>query len=579
METLPYVVVALGASFLAVVAATYFALHHHEASNRVTILILLGSVVWLLMSALLVSSNNLLTKLVFLKAQFVGVFIIPATWLILTMQLSGYERWIKRSNLAMLSVVPTITLLLIFTNESHHLIWSNLSLNAVNPFLPLNETRGVGYWLLIVGYCYVVQAFALAVFVRRVVAPHGLYRGQTVPVIFACCVPWSLGALWFLNPTIFLYIDPMPLALTVATSILVWRLAYLPGADIVPVAHELILDSMDEAVVILDSQNRIVELNPAAQQLVGHSLQDALGQPAETVWAEWTAVKKELESETERFREVSFGVRERKRIYDVESSYLRGIVSKTPSTLIVLRDITERKLMDEKLRETERMAAIGETAAMVGHDLRNPLQGIAGALYILKQKWGETADTETLEMLEMIKGALEHADKIVKDLLDYSREIHVELTETTPRAITEAALLQVSIPGNVAIKNLTRDTPALRIDEAKMQRVFINLIANAIDAMPKGGELTIQSELSDRFVEIKFTDTGEGISEKVMQNLWKPLKTTKPKGIGLGLVICKSIVEAHGGSIQVDSHESKGSAFTIKLPITQNATLLAKTTS
>jgi PAS domain S-box-containing protein len=264
---------------------------------------------------------------------------------------------------------------------------------------------------------------------------------------------------------------------------------------------------------------------------------------------------------------------------EVYTEFVRDNAGNPIGFVAISRDLTEQYRYEDRLRISERMAAIGETAAMVAHDLRNPLQGIAGALYILKQKWGETADTETLEMLELIKGALEHAEKIVKDLLDCSREIHLELTETTPRAIADAALLQVSIPGNVAIKNLTQDTPALRIDEAKMQRVFINLIVNAIDAMPKGGELAIQSELSDRFIEIKFVDTGEGISEKVMQNLWKPLKTTKPKGIGLGLVICKGIVEAHGGSIKVESGEGKGSAFTIRLSTTQNATLPAEATS
>jgi PAS domain S-box-containing protein len=255
---------------------------------------------------------------------------------------------------------------------------------------------------------------------------------------------------------------------------------------------------------------------------------------------------------------------------EVYTEFVRDTVGNPSGFVAISRDLTEQYQYEDRLRKSERMAAIGETAAIVGHDLRNPLQGITGALYVLKQKWARTADDETLQMLELIEGALEYADKIVKELLDYSREIHLELTESTPRAVTDAALLQVTIPENVAIKNLTRDTPTLQIDEAKMQRVFINLLANAIDAMPNGGELTISSAVSEGFLEIKFVDTGEGISKKVMQDLWKPLKTTKPRGIGLGLVICKGIVEAHAGSIQVRSANGKGSTFTIKLPITEN---------
>ncbi|MGA2240112.1 MAG: ATP-binding protein [Candidatus Bathyarchaeia archaeon] len=264
---------------------------------------------------------------------------------------------------------------------------------------------------------------------------------------------------------------------------------------------------------------------------------------------------------------------------EVYTEFVRDTAGNPIAFVAISRDLTKQYQYEDQLRKFERMAAIGETAAIVGHDLRNPLQGITGALHVLKLKWGQTADAETLEMLELIKGALDHADKIIKELLDYSREIHLELTETTPRAVTNAALLQVKVPENVAIKNLTRDTPTLQIDEAKMQRVCLNLIANAIDAMPKGGELTMSSAASNGFLEIKFIDTGEGISERAMQNLWTPLKTTKPRGIGLGLVICKGIVEAHGGSILVESTVGKGSTFTMKLPITQNSRVPTKATS
>ncbi len=263
---------------------------------------------------------------------------------------------------------------------------------------------------------------------------------------------------------------------------------------------------------------------------------------------------------------------------EVYMEFVRDTAGNPIGFVAISRDLTEQYQYEDRLRKSERMAAIGETAAIVGHDLRNPLQGITGALDVLKLKWGTTADAETLEMLELIKGALDHADKIVKELLDYSREIHLELTETTPRAVTGAAMLQIHVPENVVIKNLTLDTPTLQIDEAKMQRVFLNLISNAIDAMPKGGELTIASAESNGFLEIKFTDTGEGVSETAMQNMWKPLKTTKPRGIGLGLVICKGIVEAHDGSIQVESTADNGTTFTIKLPIAQNARLPVKAT-
>ena len=223
METLPYILVAVAVSFAAMLAATRFISIHHEARSKVIFSILVGSVIWLLMSALSVSSDSLPTKLIFFNFQFVGVVIVPSTWLILAMHLSGYERWVKRNNLVLLCVPPVVTLLLVFTNGFHHFIWTNLALNAINPFFPLNESRAIGYWLLIIGYSEVIIIIALAMFVRRVLVSRSLYRRQAMPVTFACCIPWALTIVWFWNPSIFMYIDPDPLALTVATAILLGR--------------------------------------------------------------------------------------------------------------------------------------------------------------------------------------------------------------------------------------------------------------------------------------------------------------------------------------------------------------------
>jgi signal transduction histidine kinase len=233
----------------------------------------------------------------------------------------------------------------------------------------------------------------------------------------------------------------------------------------------------------------------------------------------------------------------------------------------IIKDLTEEIEIQERLRRAERMAVIGETAAMVGHDLRNPMQGISGAVYVLRKKLRSTDDPETIGMLNLIDNGVDYADKIIKGLLDYSKEIQLELAESNAHVLINAAMQQVKSPINVRIQNLAGNTPNLLIDAAKMQRVFVNLMENAIDAMSAGGDLVITSSESNGFLEIRFSDSGEGIPEDVMRNLWKALKTTKAKGMGLGLAICKRIVEAHGGTIEAQSTPNVGSTFTIRLPI------------
>jgi signal transduction histidine kinase len=220
-----------------------------------------------------------------------------------------------------------------------------------------------------------------------------------------------------------------------------------------------------------------------------------------------------------------------------------------------------------RLLKSERLAAIGEVAAMVGHDLRNPLTSIAGATYYLKTKFGSKMDKKTKEMLELIEKGIEYSNKIINDLLAYSGEIQLELSETTPKSIIKAALALVKVPKNIRIVDLTENEPRIKVDMQKIKRVFVNVIKNAIEAMPKGGKLTIISKKSEDSVKIAFIDTGTGMPKDILERIWTPFFTTKAKGLGLGLPICKRIVEAHRGKISAKSTVRKGATLTVTLPI------------
>ena len=233
----------------------------------------------------------------------------------------------------------------------------------------------------------------------------------------------------------------------------------------------------------------------------------------------------------------------------------------------VFSDITERKQMEERVRQSERLAAIGELAAMVGHDLRNPLTGIAGAAYYVKTKLVPTLNGKVAQMLQVIEENIENSNKIINDLLEYSRELHLELTESNAKSIAREALALVKAPRSIRVVDSSEGEPKVAVDADKMMRVFVNLIQNAIDAMPDGGTLTIMSRKMDGNLEIGFRDTGVGMTKETIEEIWGPFFTTKAKGMGFGLPICKRIVEAHGGSISVKSKVGKGTTFTVTLPV------------
>jgi PAS domain S-box-containing protein len=220
-----------------------------------------------------------------------------------------------------------------------------------------------------------------------------------------------------------------------------------------------------------------------------------------------------------------------------------------------------------QLVKSERLAAIGELAGMVGHDLRNPLTGIAGATYYLKTKLLSNEDKRIHEMLKLIEHNIKYSDKIIGDLLEYSREIRLEVTETTPQLIVQEALSAVHVPAKIKVTNNAGNKPKLKVDKDKICRVFINIIRNAFDAMPKGGTLTIESMPCENNVVFDFSDTGVGMSNETLAKIWSPLFTTKAKGMGFGLPICRRLVEAHRGRIGVKTQVGKGTKFTVTVPI------------
>jgi PAS domain S-box-containing protein len=253
-----------------------------------------------------------------------------------------------------------------------------------------------------------------------------------------------------------------------------------------------------------------------------------------------------------------------------ETKAIRDAAGEPVEVIGYWTDVTEWKRMEAELVKSQRFATIGETAAMVGHDLRNPLTGIATAIYNLRMHLGKRIDGETREALDTVEQDIQHSDKIITDLLEYSREVHLDLSETNAKSITKDALTNVKIPAKIRMVDSTRIQPKILVDTDKMRRVFVNLIKNAVDAMPKGGTLRITSKKTDGNLEIIFADTGTGMTKETMEKIWSPLFTTKATGIGVGLPIAKRLVEAHEGSITVESKVGKGSTFTVTLPIRSN---------
>ena len=231
--------------------------------------------------------------------------------------------------------------------------------------------------------------------------------------------------------------------------------------------------------------------------------------------------------------------------------------SSLPSFIVLEKKLEEAnqslQKMEERLLKAERLAAIGELAGIIGHDLRNPLQGIRSATYYLKTQKDNENNPNCREMLEVIDDCIERSDKIINDLIEYSQVINLQPSTSNPKTLLMRSLSLLQAPVGIEIVNKATTEPTLILDSNRIERAFAGIIKNAFDAMPEGGKLTITSKKAVDYVIFNFRDTGVGMDRDTLEKLWTPLFTTKAKGMGFGLPNCKRIVEAHGGKIIMES--------------------------
>jgi signal transduction histidine kinase len=229
--------------------------------------------------------------------------------------------------------------------------------------------------------------------------------------------------------------------------------------------------------------------------------------------------------------------------------------------------------VQEKLIRSERLAAVGELASGVGHELRNPLNVIRNCAYLLNMALSEKTDEEASNTLKVLDKQIDVANKIVSDLLDFTRIKPPTQVKADLKNLIDESLSWITVPEKVAVNvNLNGSQKLIKTDPEQMSRVFFNIISNAVQAMNgKAGKLDINTEPGDEYISVVFSDNGCGIPAENMEKIFEPLFTTKPKGIGLGLAISKRLVEQNGGKIEVSSEVGKGTTFTVKLPIEQRS--------
>ncbi len=351
-------------------------------------------------------------------------------------------------------------------------------------------------------------------------------------------------------------------------------------------------------VILLAEDGQVLQINKKWTDLTGYTSQDL---PTYDAWLNKAINNKDAPVLREHINQllkeikhstsghIKICTKDGNRRYWSYSASLAGTLDDGRRFIVgMAEDITEQKELQEKLavysknleqlveertkqlQDAERMATIGATAGMVGHDIRNPLQAIIGELYMARQAIEEIPEDGVkkgaLESLNAIQEQVDYINKIVSDLQDYAKPLTPEYENKNLEDLIVSVFDTIAIPSSITLKIHVTGEIVFKTDSTFVKRSLTNLVNNAIQAMPDGGELEVTAQRKEDSVIIVVSDTGKGIPEEIKANVFKPLMTTKSKGQGLGLAVVKRMVEGLNGKVRFESREGKGTQFTIELP-------------
>jgi len=347
-----------------------------------------------------------------------------------------------------------------------------------------------------------------------------------------------------------------------------------------------ILDSMASGLIAIDQGGKITIINQAAEAITTYRANEVLGFSYEKVFGQknlsfTSLIKKTLQGGTSLMEEGVFYGREENIPLEIVTNPIRDEKKRMEGVLAVFQDLSAIRRLQKEIEEKNRLALLGEMAANVAHEIRNPLSGIEGFALLLKRTFPE--DKKKQEWTDNIIEGTRNLNRLVTRLLDFARPLRLNLQVVELKEIIENVLSFLSQrireeKANVEIKTEFLPHPIkVRGDSDLLKQAFLNLMLNAVQALSGRGKLIIRTSLvccphyslsgSQREAEVIFSDSGCGISAEDRKKIFHPFYTTKAKGCGLGLAITQRIIRSHRGNIRMESKKGKGSTFTVRLPL------------
>ncbi|MEF3274060.1 MAG: PAS domain-containing protein [Chloroflexus sp.] len=577
----PYILLPLAAAVLAMVICLRAWSYRRLPVAQAFLGMMSFTIWWSLCNALELSHATVSGKVLLTSIQYLGVAGTPLCWLLFALLYTNRAHLLSRRVVGSLVLVQGLIVVGAWTNHWHRLMWPAVELVYTNGLWVLTGPNGP-LWYVSVVIDYGMVLVGTVVMIDQVRRSHTLYRSQALSLVIGALLPWFASILFVSGRSPIPQVDLTPVSFALSGIAFMVAMQRYRALDILPAAREMIVDQIPDAIIVLDMNDRIIDLNPAAYAFLEQS-SDVIGCEWRDVAPAWLRdqIVDRFEGQFEVSQPQPDGI-----TCDLRCATLRDRRGQPVGRIFVLRDVTLFKRAAQALQEAKEAAEAANQAkstflTMMSHELRTPLTAILGYGEFLHQDLLQQGQHDLAHDVERIITAGRHLLALINDVLDFARiesarlEIHPEPVNL-PSLINEVVLTAQGLARqkqNTLTVEIEPDLPPVLADPVRLRQVLLNLVGNACKFTEQGQIQVHCYHIRPDQIQIDVIDTGIGIPPEYIDQLFQPFMqvdnsvTRRYGGAGLGLAISQRLCRAMGGEIVVSSRPQYGSTFSVRLPI------------
>ncbi|KYC49470.1 MAG: sensory histidine kinase AtoS [Candidatus Methanofastidiosum methylothiophilum] len=531
--------------------------------SRYLTICITAAFVWALTDLLNLGSTSLSNKLFWDNISYIAISIFPISWILFVFEYSGKSKYISKSLVVLMSSFSLATLIIVWTNQYHHLFRSSIFLIEISGVLAFGKAYGPLFWLFII-FFYSLIILGIFLLFQSFNLSNSINRKQKITFIIAIFITWTANLI-HLSRIIISPLDFTSVSFSLMGVVLLIGITKYQLLDIVPTAYMNVFKNMNDSYIVLGRLNQIVEINPSMEKTLGVTSSSICGKKFDQISDKWPELNREYQDLQSKSHPNKTNLFKGAKTYEMDVSDIYDSNNFLIGHLIALHDITNRKKMEDKLiKSNKQIEELNETLQVINkilrHDLLNKLAVMKSSLWLYEEKKDKT-----------LLGKLDRSVDGSIELIERIRELESivlnkgELIPINVRKIAEDVSTNLHFPSI----NITGDATALA-DQALFS-VFENIMRNAI-IHGKTDRIDVDiTTAKSKKCEIRITDYGKGISGDIKDNVFEEgLSFGDSKGSGLGLYIVKKTIERYGGTIKLEDNKPQGAIFIIKLKCVGN---------